>query len=90
MKVNFSNEPTKAEIQNVAVGSTFLCKRTGIKEIGLYMRIDKNSGILTMKSPNRIVAVNLLTGQLRQFCPTDLVTPSKAEVTCKYSLVDIL
>ena len=83
MKVIFPNEPTKVEIQSVAVGSTFLCKRTGIKEIGLYMRIDRNSGILTMKNPQRIAAVNLLTGQLRQFCPTDLVEPNNAEVICK-------
>ena len=86
MKVNFSNKTTKVEIQSITVGSTFLCKRTDTKEEGLYMRIDINSGAISLRNPyqkRNIVAVNLSTGQLRQFYPTDLIEPNNAEVICK-------
>lgn len=84
MKVNFPKAPKTVEIKNIPVGSTFMAQRTGIKEKGLYMKIDINSGIVRLVNP-RIrsdVAVNLSSGHLRRFDPTELVEPIIAEVTC--------
>lgn len=85
MKVNFPKTPKTVESKNIPVGSTFMAQRTGIKEKGLYMRIDIFSGIVRLTNPrcsNDVVAVNLSTGQLRRFNATDLVEPIVAEVTC--------
>ena len=86
MKVNFPKTPKTVEIKNIPVGSTFMAQRTGIKEKGLYMRIDINSGIVRLTNPryfnDDVVAVNLSSGQLRRFNAIDLVEPIVAEVTC--------
>jgi hypothetical protein len=85
MKVNFPKTPKTVEIKNIPTGSTFIAQRTGIKEKGLYMRTDINSGIVRLTNPrylNDVIAVNLSSGQLRRFDPTELVEPIVAEVTC--------
>ena len=84
MKVNLPKTPKTVEIKNISTGSTFIAQRTGIKEKGLYMKIDINSGIVRLVNSGirSDVAVNLSSGQLRRFEPTDLVEPIYAEVTC--------
>lgn len=84
MKVNLPKTPKTVEIKNISTGSTFIAQRTGIKEKGLYMKIDINSGIVRLVNSGirSDVAVNLSSGQLRRFEPTDLVEPIYAEVIC--------
>lgn len=84
MKVNLPKTPKTVEIKNIATGSTFIAQRTGMKEKGLYMKIDINSGIVRLVNSGirSDVAVNLSSGQLRRFEPTDLVEPIYAEVIC--------
>lgn len=84
MKVNLPKTPKTVEIKNIATGSTFITQRTGMKEKGLYMKIDINSGIVRLVNSciRSDVAVNLSSGQLRRFEPTDLVEPIYAEVIC--------
>ena len=65
MKVNWGK---KKDLFDLKVGSTFFSKRKGINEIGLYMVLDKNSGVFLDSYRNNIMAVNLSTGQSRA-CP---------------------
>lgn len=41
MKVNFNNTQNYVYAYKLMVGSTFTAKRSGIDEIGLYIKIDK-------------------------------------------------
>ena len=66
MKINFVNEIGGTPIKNVAVGETFIAQRTYIKERGLYMKIDGNSGLI-QKKRGCSYAINLASGQLREF-----------------------
>lgn len=81
MKVNWGEKKEIGSyIFDLKVGSTFFSKRKGINEIGLYMVIDKNSGIFLDSYRNNIMAVNLSTGQIRAFPGTQKVEPANAEV----------
>lgn len=45
MKVNFNNTQNYVHAYKLMVGSTFTAKRSGMDEIGLYIKIDKRSGV---------------------------------------------
>ena len=81
MKVNWGEKKARGSyIFDLKVGSTFFAKRKGINEIGLYMVIDKNSGVFLDSYRNNIMAVNLSTGQIRAFPGNQKVEPINAEV----------
>ena len=81
MKVNWGEKKEIGSyIFDLKVGSTFFSKRRGINEIGLYMVLDKNSGVFLDSYRNNIMAVNLSTGQIRAFPGTQKVEPINAEV----------
>ena len=81
MTVNF-NEPMNATINEIAIGETFLADRTSSKAKGLYMKVDKNSGMIVANvARNMEVAINLETGQLRKFKTDALVTKAYTEVS---------
>lgn len=78
MKVNYGSE-LGTEIRNIPVGEVFFAERKSVKERGLYMKVDGNSGIVPKKC-SMCYAVNLETGQLRHFSYDAPVTRAKAEV----------
>lgn len=80
MKVNFNKNQQKVYAYKLMVGSTFTAKRSGVDEVGLYMVVDKNSGIFLDSYRNNIMAVNLATGQIRAFNGDAKVVPVNAEV----------
>ena len=81
MKVNWGEKKEIGSyLFNLKVGSTFFSKRKGINEIGLYMVLDKNSGVFLDNYRNNIMAVNLSTGQIRVFPENQKVEPVDAEV----------
>ena len=83
MKVNWGEKEIGSYLFDLKVGSTFFSKRRGINEIGLYMVLDKNSGVFLDSYRNNIMAVNLSTGQIRAFPGTQKVEPTNAEVILK-------
>lgn len=84
MKINWGE---KKEIGSylfeLKVGSTFFSKMKGKNEIGLYMIVDKNSGVFLDRYRNNIMAINLSTGQIRAFPGNQKVEPVDAEVIFK-------
>lgn len=79
MKINYGNERTGVPIKSLVTGSPFLKERKSAKERGLYMKIDMNSGLCNRKL-GFCYAVNLETGQLREFGETVLVDKVNAEI----------
>ena len=79
MKVSFK-KPFDVQIDKLVVGNTFTAKRRSTNEIGLYMIVDKNSGVFLDSYKNSIMAVNLVTGQIRSFAKREKVEPVNAEV----------
>lgn len=79
MKINFNNSITTVELWNVAVGATFMAKRTHSNDNGLYMKIDHKNKYLH-NTVNRNYAINLQTGQIREFILDAKVVPIVAEV----------
>lgn len=80
MKVNYDRKATGIYIYKLTVGSTFFSKRSGVDEVGLYMVIDKNSGVFLDSYRENVMAVNLATGQVRAFTRGTRVEPVDAEV----------
>lgn len=80
MKVNYDKKETGVYLYKLAVGIAFFSKRSGTDEIGLYMVVDRNSGIFLDSYRNNIMAVNLATGQIRAFNGSQKVEPVDAEV----------
>lgn len=81
MKINWDEKKEKGiYIYELKVGSTFFSKRKGKDEIGLYMILDKNSGVFLDRYKNNIMAVNLSTGQIRAFPEIQKVETVDAEV----------
>lgn len=80
MKVNFERA-NAVRISSITVGQTFLADRRSENARGLYMVVDSKSGLMRNGgSCTRKYAVNLETGQLREF-PTDaMVEPANAEI----------
>ena len=74
-------KPTNlVNIDSLRCGEAFMTKRKShADEIGLYMVVDRSSG-LSPQMNNKILAVNLATGQLRPF-PMDFpVEPVETDV----------
>ena len=81
MKINFENENAGTTIRNICVGETFFTQRRSIKERGLYMKIDGNSGLVRNKCGRSYsYAVNLESGQLREFDSDCFVEKVFAEI----------
>lgn len=82
MKVNYDRKVTGIYIYKLTVGSTFFSKRSGVNEVGLYMVVDRNSGIFlnSYKDKDKVMAVNLATGQVRAFPGDAKVKQVNAEV----------
>lgn len=55
-------------------------KRSGMDEIGLYIKIDKRSGVFPECYRENVMAVNLATGQVRAFPGDAKVKQVNAEV----------
>ena len=79
MKVNYNTDTQKIKIVELAVGDTFLAKRKRMNEQALYIKVDGNSGLIKTKRYS-CYALNLSTGQLREFATIDLVEKCIAEV----------
>lgn len=80
MKVNYDQKEAGIHLYKLAVGTAFFSKRSGTDEVGLYMVVDKNSGVFLDRYRNNIMAVNLATGQIRAFNGSQRVKPVDAEV----------
>lgn len=80
MKVNWGKKEIGSYLSKLKVGSTFFSERKGMNEIGLYMILDKNSGVFLDSYQSNIMAVNLSTGQIRAFSVNQKVEPVDAEV----------
>ena len=79
MKINFGNEMVSTPIGVISVGETFFAQRKSVKERGLYMKIDGTSGLVRNKCGCNY-AINLESGQLREFATTVCVERVFAEV----------
>lgn len=80
MKVNFNNTQNYVYAYKLMVGSTFIAKRSSMDEIGLYIKIDKRSGVFPERYRENVMAVNLATGQVRAFAGDVKVKQVNAEV----------
>lgn len=80
MKVNYDRKATGIYIYKLIIGSTFFSKRSGNDEVGMYMIVDKNSGVFLDHYRDGVMAVNLATGQIRAFARGQKVEPVDAEV----------
>lgn len=79
MKVNFGKEITGVKVSKLSTGETFITDRKSTKEKGLYMVVDKSSGLASV-GRDFVLAVNLASGQLRKFTSEFVVEPINAEV----------
>ena len=79
MRINFGNEIVGTPIRNICVGETFFAQRKSVKERGLYMKIDGSSGLVRNRC-GRSYAINLASGQLREFDSDVFVDKVLAEV----------
>ena len=81
MKVNFG---TKGQLQiiNIFSGGTFTALRSNGSGMGMYLKIDSNNNTPFVRSRGSqyCYAVNLETGQVREFSRDKMVTPIKTEV----------
>lgn len=74
MKIKLAKNSNLVELSNLAVGETFLAKRSNTKEIALYLVIDKDSGLFRDGNLNGTkLALNLITAQVRRFSGCELV-----------------
>lgn len=80
MRVIYDKKEMGVYLYKLVVGTAFFSKRSGTDEIGLYMVIDKNSGVFLDSYRNNIMAVNLVTGQIRAFNGNQKVEPVDAEI----------
>ena len=81
MKVIYDKKETKVYLSQLVVGTAFFSKRSSTDEIGLYMVVDKSSGVfLDVYRRNNILAVNLSSGKIRAFNGHQKVEPVEAEV----------
>lgn len=85
MKTRNENRIAQKQINELITGECFTVKRSNSQEDGVYLKIDKKSGSIISDRLARdlqyILAVNLVTGQLRKFNYDTKVTPlTEAEV----------
>ena len=82
MKVNFG---PKNQVQLFAIpsGCTFIVLRTNGIDMGMYIKIDSNNNTPFVRSRGSqyCYAVNLETGQVREFSRDKMVTLVKTEVS---------
>ena len=80
MKVNFI-EKGQLQIMNILCGGTFTTQRSEGGR-GMYLKIDSNNNTPFVRSRGSqfCYAVNLETGQIREFPREKMVTPVKTEV----------
>lgn len=80
MKVNFERNDFVL-IDILSIGQTFLADRKSEKGRGLYMIIDPKSGLIKSNKTGLFrYAVNLETGQIREFAFGTKVEPANVEV----------
>lgn len=81
MKVNFGTKG-QFQITNVLNGGTFITPRSNSIGMGMYLKIDSNNNTPFVRSRGSqyCYAVNLETGQVREFSRDRMVTPVKTEV----------
>ena len=85
MKIRNENRVPQKQINELAIGECFTVKRSTSQENGIYLKIDKKSGAIISDRVARelkyVLAVNLVTGQLRKFSDDATVTPlTEAEI----------
>ena len=80
MKVNFI-EKGQIQIMNILCGGTFTTQRSE-GGMGMYLKIDShnNTPFVRSRGSQFCYAVNLETGQIREFPREKMVTPVKTEV----------
>lgn len=75
---------TKGQLQiiNILSGGTFTTPRSNGVGMGMYLKIDSNNNTPFVRSRGSqyCYAVNLETGQVREFSRDKMVTPVKTEV----------
>lgn len=81
MKVNFGTKG-QFQITNVLSGGTFTTPRFNGIGMGMYLKIDSNNNtpLVRSRGSQYCYAVNLETGQVREFSRDRMVTPVKTEV----------
>lgn len=81
MKVNFGSKG-QFQIVNVLSGGTFTTPRSNGCGMGMYLKLDGNNPAPFVRSRGSqyCYAVNLETGQVREFSRDKMVTPVKTEV----------
>lgn len=81
MKVNFDSK-NQLQISKVPSGGTFATLRSDSKSTGIYLKIDSNNNTPFVRSRGTqyCYAVNLETGQIREFPRDKMVTSIRAEV----------
>lgn len=82
MKVNFVGSKTVA-IKDISTGATFTTLRSRSNEgMGMYLKVDSNNNavFLRPRGSGYRYAVNLETGQIREFPYDFKVTPTNTEV----------
>lgn len=81
MKVNFCTKG-QVKIINILSGGTFTTPRSNGNDMGMYLKIDSNNNTPFFRSRGSqyCYAVNLETGQVREFLRDKMVTPVKTEV----------
>ena len=81
MQVNFGDKG-QLQIVNVPSGGTFTAPRTNGNCMGMYLKIDShnNTPFVRSRGSQFCYAVNLETGQIREFPREKMVTPVKTEV----------
>ncbi len=84
MKTRNENRIAQKQINELITGECFTVKRSKTQENGIYIKVDKRSGIMAdrfVRDPEYLLALNLETGQLRKFSYDVKVTPlTEAEV----------
>ena len=82
MKTRNENKTVLVKVIDLSSGDCFTTKRSGSQEDGIYLKVDKKSGIIVTdriaKDPQYVVALNIETGQLRKFNYDMKVTPLPA------------
>ena len=81
MKVNFGPRG-QLQIINILSGGTFTTLRSNSVGMGMYLKIDSNNNTPFVRSRGSqyCYAVNLETGQVREFSRDKMVTLVKTEV----------
>ena len=82
MKVNFGPK-NQVQLFTIPSGCTFIVLRTNGIDMGMYIKIDSsnNTPFVRSRGSQYCYAVNLETGQVREFSRDKMVTLVKTEVS---------